>query len=213
MKKLFVMTFLGLSMVVLAQHVTPLSIQVAEINLDSLRTAYLAQPLMYRASLDVVAEQLEENEKQIKMAKEELKTEMKHSKEMNKALEEGLKMAASLKKDYTQEEGELLSMRKVFEEQQKNINKPNRLNQQTKDAYIKVLEQQQELIEQSLTEITQRMQAVTKMEEILRTAQLDGQLYEQEIEKKAFDLAQIEALYKARKDTLKSERKSAKNIQ
>ena len=59
MKNVFVIFLMGFSLTIMAQHVTPLDIKIAELNLDSLRGAYLAQPTMYRASLDVVAEQLE----------------------------------------------------------------------------------------------------------------------------------------------------------
>ena len=88
MKNVFVIFLMGFSLTIMAQHVTPLDIKIAELNLDSLRGAYLAQPTMYRASLDVVAEQLEKNAQQIKEAQNELKTEMSHAKEMKRVLNE-----------------------------------------------------------------------------------------------------------------------------
>ena len=39
MKNVFVIFLMGFSMTIMAQHVTPLDIKIAELNLDSLRGA------------------------------------------------------------------------------------------------------------------------------------------------------------------------------
>lgn len=213
MKKLFLLALLSLTMTAFAQHVAPLTIQVAEIKLDSLRDAYLAQPTMYRASLEVVAEQLAKNEQEIKAAKDELKVEKAHAKEMAKSVKDGLKRIASLKALYAEEEEKIDVMLKTLEVQQKKIGKMTELNTETRDSYIQMLTTQQQSLEQSVREITERVQTVMQIEEMLQNAQLACQAFEQEIEKKEFDLAQIEVQYKDRKAILKAEQKSAKSIQ
>ena len=97
------MAFMAMSMVMMAQHVTPLNIQIAEVKLDSLRTLYQTEPTMYRASLDVVAQQLARNNEELKQAEAELKSEQAHAKEMENAIKEATKMSASLKKLYAKE--------------------------------------------------------------------------------------------------------------
>ena len=109
MKKIFFIAFMALGMSAMAQHVTPLSIELAEVKIDSLRTLYVTEPTMYRASLEVVAQSLAKNAEDIKAAKSELKVEQAHAKEMGNSLKEATKMAASLKKLYAKEEGELKS--------------------------------------------------------------------------------------------------------
>lgn len=213
MKKLFLLALISLTTTAFAQHVAPLSIQVTEIKLDSLRDAYLAQPTMYRASLEVVAEQLDQNEQEIKAAKSELKVEQAHAKDITKSIKDGLKRIASLKKLYAKEKTEIDVMLKTLENQQKKIGKMTELNNETRDAYIQMLISQQQSLEQSVREIEERTKAIMQIEEMLQNAQLGCQTFEQEIEKKSFDLAQIEALYKARRDMLKAEQKSAKSIQ
>ena len=52
MKKVFLLGFLALSMVAMAQQVTPVTVEIAELKIDSLRAAYLSQPPMYRTALD-----------------------------------------------------------------------------------------------------------------------------------------------------------------
>lgn len=212
MKKLFTLAFISLSMTMMAQHVTPLSISVAEINLDSLRAAYLAQPTMYRASLEVVAEQLEQNANQIKVAKNELKVEQTHAKEMDRALNEGMKKLAVLKKMYAKEESEVKSLLKTLETQQKNIDGQTELNQQTRDGYMQMFTNQQRTLEQTLRDIADRVQEMTQLSNELQNAQIRYQNYEQELDRKAFDLAQVESLFKARKETLKAEQKAAKSL-
>ena len=86
MRKIFVLAFLALGLSVMAQHVTPLNIELAEVKIDSLRALYFSEPTMYRAALDVVARNLDQNEDQLKAARAELKDEQTHAKEMDGAL-------------------------------------------------------------------------------------------------------------------------------
>ena len=78
MRKLFLSASLALSMVAMAQHVTPVNIEIAEVRLDSLRALYMSEPTMYRASLDVVSQALAKNAEEIKDAKAILKVEQTH---------------------------------------------------------------------------------------------------------------------------------------
>lgn len=98
MKKLFLMALVALSVSAFAQKVTPLNIELTEVKLDSLRTLYLAEPIMYRAALNTLAQALEKDEAEVKAAKTELKTEQAHAKEMAISLKEASKMVASIKK-------------------------------------------------------------------------------------------------------------------
>ena len=74
MKKIFVMAFLALGLSAMAQHVTPLNIEIVELKADSLRALYAAEPTMYRASLDIVAKDLARNGDQIKAARRSSRT-------------------------------------------------------------------------------------------------------------------------------------------
>ena len=203
---------MGFSLTIMAQHVTPLDIKIAELNLDSLRGAYLAQPTMYRASLDVVAEQLEENAQQIKEAQNELRIEMTHAKEMRRVLNEGLKRLSVLKKIYAKEEAEIKSLMETLENQRQKLEKQTELNQQTRDGYIQMFSNEYSRLEQTLSDIANRVQEATQLSNELQNATFAYQTYEQELERKAFDLAQVEALYETRKDALKAEQRAAKSL-
>lgn len=212
MKNVFVIFLMGFSLTIMAQHVTPLDIKIAELNLDSLRGAYLAQPTMYRASLDVVAEQLEENAQQIKEAQNELRIEMTHAKEMRRVLNEGLKRLSVLKKIYAKEEAEIKSLMETLENQRQKLEKQTELNQQTRDGYIQMFSNEYSRLEQTLSDIANRVQEATQLSSELQNATFSYQTYEQELERKAFDLAQVEALYETRKDALKAEQRAAKSL-
>ena len=212
MKKLFIIAFVSLSMATMAQHVSPLSIQIAEINLDSLRNAYLAQPTMYRASLEVVAEQLEQNAQQIKSATQELKQEQAHGKEIARATKEANKNLTAILKQYDKEEKEKDALLVMIEQQKKKLGRQDKLNSQTADYYVKMINEQQQILEQSVKDLKIRKQQVEQLLEAWQTLQLKYQTYNQEIEKKAFDLAQTEVLLKERLKVLKEEQKAAKSL-
>ena len=203
---------MGFSLTIMAQHVTPLDIKIAELNLDSLRGAYLAQPTMYKASLDVVAEQLEENAQQIKEAQNELRIEMTHAKETRRVLNEGLKRLSVLKKIYAKEEAEIKSLMETLENQRQKLEKQTELNQQTRDGYIQMFSNEYSRLEQTLSDLANRVQEATLLSNELQNATFSYQTYEQELERKAFDLAQVEALYETRKDALKAEQRAAKSL-
>ena len=213
MRKLFVMAFMAMSMVMMAQHVTPLNIQIAEVKLDSLRTLYQTEPTMYRASLDVVAQQLARNNEEIKQAEAELKSEQAHAKEMENAIKEATKMSASLKKLYAKEESEIKSMQKIVEKQQRALTKQKALNEANKQNYSQLLEQQQKELGYELREIAERIRAISDLESVLQNSQTNLIAFMREIEDKATRLATLKAQYKERLAILKAEQKAAKSMQ
>lgn len=212
MKKLFIIAFVSLSMATMAQHVNPLAISVAEINLDSLRAAYLAQPTMYRASLEVVAEQLEQNAQQIKSATQELKQEQAHGKEIARATKEANKNLTALQKLCEKEESEKDALLVMIEQQKKKLTRQDKINSQTTDYYVQMLNEQQQIVEQSMSDLKIRKQQVEQLLEEWQALQFKYQTYTQEIEKKAFELAQTEVLLKERMKILKEEQKAAKSL-
>lgn len=212
MKKLFIIAFVSLSMATMAQHVNPLAISVAEINLDSLRAAYLAQPTMYRASLEVVAEQLEQNAQQIKSATQELKQEQAHGKEIARATKEANKNLTALQNLCEKEESEKDALLVMIEQQKKKLTRQDKINSQTTDYYVQMLNEQQQIVEQSMSDLKIRKQQVEQLLEEWQALQLKYQTYNQEIEKKAFELAQTEVLLKERMKILKEEQKAAKSL-
>lgn len=212
MRKIFVLAFLALGLSVMAQHVTPLNIELAEVKVDSLRALYFSEPTMYRAALDVVARNLDQNGDQLKAARAELKDEQAHAKEMDASLKEALKMTASLKGVYSKEEGALKSMQKTIEKQQRKLAANRRLNKDARDDYSQMLEKQQKELGYSLREVADRQHSVADLETSIQNKQTSLQLFVQETVQKEAELTQLETTYKQRLAILKAEQKTAKTM-
>lgn len=212
MRKFFLMAVLALSMSAFAQRVTPLNITLAEVKLDSLRTLYLAEPIMYRASLDAVAQALEKNDKEIKAAKTELKVEKQHAKEMGTSLKKAESMVASLKKLYGKEENELRNMSKTVEKQMKTLGKQNELNDETRNLYRSFLEKQQQELNYSLRDVAERARAISDLETSIQNAKSNLSQFEQQANLKESELKFLETQLKERQKLVKEEQKAAKSL-
>lgn len=212
MKKFFLMAVLALSMSAFAQRVTPLNITLAEVKLDSLRTLYLAEPIMYRASLDAVAQALEKNDKEVKAAKTELKVEKQHAKEMGTSLKKAESMVASLKKLYGKEEDELRNMSKTVEKQMKTLGKQNELNDETRNQYRSFLEKQQQELNYSLRDVAERARAISDLETSIQNAKSNLSQFEQQANLKESELKFMETQLKERQKLVKEEQKVAKSL-
>ena len=213
MRKIILFAFMAMTMGAMAQHVTPLSITLEDVKFDSIRIQHASEPDMLRARLKTVAQQFDKNAEEIKAARTELKVEQAHAKEMKKSLVDAAKMAAALKKLYGKEESELKGMQKSIEKQHKTLSKQQSLNQETRDSYTRLLEQQQKELDYSLREVADRLRAIADLESSIQASQNNLLSYDQEVAKKDADLKALEAQHKAQMDRLKTEQKSAKSMQ
>ena len=168
---------------------------------------------MYRAALDNVAKSLDRNAEELKAVKTEFKVEQAHSKEMAKGLNEAGKLATSLKKLYSKEEGELKGMQKTIENQQKTLNKQQALSQDTRETYLVFLEQQQKELGYAIREAAERLRSISEMETQIQNRKTDLQNYEQLVSQKAAEIAKLENTLKQRQAAVKSEQKAAKSMQ
>ena len=212
MKKCILAAFVALSMSAFAQHVTPLSIELTEFKLDSLRTLYLAEPPMYRAALNMVAQSLDMDAAAVNEAKTQLKVERAHSKQIATSIKEATKMTNELRKLYGKEESELKSMQKSVVRQQETINRQMELNVETRENYMQFLAKQQSELGYALREAADRMRAITDLETSIQKGQTALQTFNHEIEAKAKDLTLIETELKKRQAAVKAELKTAKTM-
>ena len=213
MKKLFVLAFMALSLTAMAQHVTPLNVKLAETDLTALRAQYQSEPIMYRAALESLAKELDKNAAELKTARNQLKVEQAHAKEMDNSLKEANKMAASLKSLYTKEEGEIKGMLQTVQKQQQTLSKQVELNQETRENYVAFLEQQQKELNYSLREVADRQRAISDLEASISASQTNQQYYVQEVNQKEADLNALDAQLKERVALVKAEQKAAKSMQ
>ena len=100
----------------------------------------------------------------------------------------------------------------MIEQQKKKLTRQDKVNSQTTDYYVQMLNEQQQIVEQSMSDLKIRKQQVDQLLEEWQALQMKYQTYNQEIEKKAFELAQTEVLLKERMKILKEEQKAAKSL-
>ena len=213
MKKIFLMAFVALSVSAMAQKVTPISITLYDVKLDSLRALYMSEPIMYRAAMDNVANELSKNADELKRIKAQWKVEQQHAKERANSLKEATQMMKSLKSLYGKEEAELKSMQKVVEKQQSTLSKQSELNDETRESYVAFLDAQQKELGYALREVAERSRAISELETQIQNAQTNLKDFEQQVNSKAAEIAQLEAELKTRQASVKAEQKAAKSMQ
>ena len=212
MKKVFLLTFMALSMTAMAQQITPLTVEVIEPKLDSLRALYASEPQVYLATLNSLQKQMDANSKDLKTARSVLKQEQDHAKDVESFLKDAGKTAETMKKLYAKEEDELRDMQKTIEKQQRSLGKATELNKQTRDAYQQLLEQEQKDLGYAIREVAERKRAIADMETQLQNSKTRLQNYVNDVEQKANALDQLEAEWRTRNDQLKAELKYAKSL-
>ena len=168
---------------------------------------------MYRASLDVVAQQLARNAEDLKTASAELRAEQTHAQEMDNAIKEANKMAANLKKLYAKEEAELRALQASVERQQRALTRQTALNDENHENYRLFLDKQQQDLGYALRELAERQSYITDMETAIQNAQTGLLEYMREIEVKQQQITALNADLKQRLTVIKAEQKSARTMQ
>jgi len=213
MKKIVLMAFMALSVAAFAQQANPVTLQLEEVNLDSLRTLYLSEPFMYRASLNTLAQALNKNGEELKALKAELKAEKAHAKELNNAIKKATQMTEAIKKLYVKEENELKKMQKTVENQQRSLNKQRALGSDTRDSYTQFLDKQQKELGYSLREVAERQRVIAELQTAIQNGRTNLSIYEQQLIQKAGTITVLETQLKERTATVKAEQKNAKGMQ
>ena len=212
MKKIVLLVFAAMSMAAFAQSVNPLTVEIDNTNLDSLRNLYISEPAMWRASLNIVQQRLTKNEADIRAARAELKAEQKHAEEREKMIKQSMDLAASLRKLYAKEESELKAMQKNVELQQRNLNNQVELNQETKDAFTLFLEKEQKELGYAIREVAERQRSISELETAIQNNKTDLQPYVMEVKKKAFDIDNLENTLKTRQNAVKANLATVKTM-
>ena len=211
MKRLFIaFALVAFSLGMSAQHVNPLTIKLAEFNLDSMRTAYVNQTELYSTELQHIVLLQETNTKAIKEAWKELKDEKAHAKNVAACLKEVNSSVNGLEKSVEKEIDVIKKMVKTIEKQQKEIRDLKKLNAETRDAYNEYLLGEKRYLEQMLDELNVRQKNLNDALNGAQSLQTALDAYNLEIQQKELDLKQLEATSKTRIDAIKAEQKIVK---
>ena len=211
MKRLFIaFALVAFSLGMSAQHVNPLTIKLAEFNLDSMRTAYVNQTELYSTELQHIVLLQETNTKAIKEAWKELKDEKAHAKNVAACLKEVNSSVNNLEKSAQKEIDVIKNMIKTIEKQQKSLRELKKLSVDTRDAYNDYLVGEKQYLDNMLDELTARQKNLSDALNGAQSLQTSLDAYNLEIQQKELDLKQLEATCKARVETIKAEQKIVK---
>lgn len=212
MKKLFIiLAVAAFGMQLNAQHVAPLTIQLADFALDTMRTKYANDPAMYQTELQRIVLMQEAETKAIKDAWKELKDEKQHAKDLASCLKEVGSAVSSLEKSGSKEEAAIKGMLKTIEKQMKqNSRTSSTLNAETRDDYHDYLTAEKRYLESMLDEIAARKKNLSDAMTGARDLQNGLNAFNVEIQQKELDLKQLENTSKTRIATIKNEQKIVK---
>ena len=172
MKKIgFIFASVALCTTLNAQHVTPLDINLPDFSLDSLRTVYASDALMYRAELERIQDVQDANEKALSQARRELKDEKAHAKDVAAYLKERESAIASLQKACETEQKALSDIQSSIEKTQKKVQKTSLLNRQSSDLCTTALQGERKEVIRLQDELLARQKRVTAMLDRVRADQ------------------------------------------
>lgn len=211
MKKIgFIFASVALCATLNAQHVTPLTINLPDFSLDSLRTVYAADAPMYRAELERIQNVQDANEKAISQARRELKDEKTHAKDVAAYLKERESAITNLQKACETEQKALANMQSSVEKTLKKVQKTSLLNRQSQDMRVTALQGDKKEVIRLQDELAARQKRLTAMLDRVRADQGELATFNIEIQNKEVDLTQLENTLKVRKESVKAELKNVK---
>ncbi len=150
-KTLFVLACLCMSIVAKAQKVVPLNITLVEFSIDSLQTVH-SDPNALLGELVSLLQQAKEDQTEIELAKNQIKSEKAYYKSYNKILKDRQKQLTSQEKGLRKELKIHEKDRKKIVKEQKSLREDHSLNG--------------ELLQKSLGAIDARLNRIRQAEEI-----------------------------------------------
>jgi len=207
-KSLLFVLFAALTLTASAQHVTPLTIKLTEVDLSSLRSQYQGQAyLLELQRLDML---LKDDTKLLKDAQNQLKAEKDYYKQMTSYI---VKAEASFKNLQALSQKELDEFNKLkdnAEKQLRNLNSATDLQPETRTKTVDCLQEQRRGLEAAINATTSRQSQLANQPAQLQQMRTDLMVMSNELVNKESDIKQLEASLKTRREVIKAETKNVK---
>lgn len=202
---LFALLTLSLS----AQHVTPITIQLTELNLDSLRKQYSGQS--YLLELQRLDKLMREDSKLLNDAQKQLKAEQNHYKKMMSFIEKAESSYKNLQALSQKEIAEFSKVKDLTDKQLREVNTSDELNQDTRLKAVEQLQIQRRALEATINATTNRQSQLANQPVHLQQMRTDFMVFNNEMTNKETSIKQMETTLKANRDIIKSEMKNVKS--
>ncbi|MGM9837239.1 MAG: hypothetical protein ACI30A_01970 [Paludibacteraceae bacterium] len=211
MKKIcLIIAFGAVSLLMSAQHVSPLTITLAEFSLSSMREQYASDKPMYKSELQRIQLTQDANEKAISAAKKELKEEKAHAKNIASYIEQLRSTYESLQKQYANEESTLSALNESIDKQIRKTQQLGQLDKESRESYTTLLQAQKEDVVRDLENLAYRQKALLKIQEQINKEQASLSNFEIELQNKEIDLNHLDQMHKSNTKVIKEELKAVK---
>lgn len=207
-KSIILVLFALLTVSMSAQHVTPLNIQLTELNLDSLRKQYSGQA--YLLELQRLDKLMKEDSKILNDAQKQLKAERNHHKKMMTFIEKAEAGYKNLQALAQKEIAEFDKLKDNTDKQLKDLNSSDELNQETRTKAVEQLQIQRRALEAMINATLNRQSQLANQPVQLQQMRTDFMVFNNEMTNKETGIKQMEATLKANRDVIKAEMKNVK---
>lgn len=193
-----------------AQHVVPVSLNLTEYKLDSLRVQYVNDPVGYLAQLQQVEIAQKQDADELKSLQKQLKDEKNFAKERAGLLKDADKVLKQLEKDTQSSNKALISLRNGMEKSHRSIQKQSLVNQDAKETTTASISEYKALVEQEIHASSARLTQISKVKSSVASAHTGLESFNAEVASKEAKIKELEAKQKANVAEIKAQIKAAK---
>lgn len=192
-----------------AQHVSPISFNLVEYNLDTLR-AQFPDAANYYVEINNLKDRIATDANALKVVEKELKDEKAHLKNLNTFVKERTKQLGALEKLYTTEIKQLEAYQKTLNNQKKNVQNTTKIEQQSRMDFIQNMNDRADNATIALNDCNARLAKIQAEREIMKEVVINVAGYDNEIQHKELNFKNMSAQNKEQAGIIKAEEKLAK---
>lgn len=207
-KSIILALFMTLTVSLSAHHVTPITVNLTEFNLDSLRAQYSGSS--YLLELQRLDKLMKDDTKALKDAQVQLKAEKDYYKQMSSYIDKAESSFKSLQTYSQKELDEINKLKDQADKQIRTLNSSSQINPDTRKKALDILLEQRMGLEEAVTGTTKRQTEYSSHPTELQKIRTELMVLNNELTNKETDLKQMEATLKSRREIIKSEMKNVK---
>lgn len=207
-KSIILALFMTLAVSLSAHHVTPITVNLTEFNLDSLRAQYSGSS--YLLELQRLDKLMKDDTKALKDAQVQLKAEKDYYKQMSSYIDKAESSFKSLQTYSQKELDEINKLKDQADKQIRTLNSSSQINPDTRKKALDILLEQRKGLEEAVTGTTKRQTEYSSHPTELQKIRTELMVLNNELTNKETDLKQMEATLKSRREIIKSEMKNVK---
>lgn len=193
-----------------AQHVTPLEVNMVEVNLEQMRADNQGDKTAYLVQLQKLEMDLNGNEETLKAARKKFNEEKDYAKCIGDYIKHANKLLKTYDKNCKEEISDLENMQQTIDKQSAATRKLTLVSHESKPKFLNHMAEERNQISSELKILNDKLLMIAKQMSQIINIQNGLNIYNAEITSKDTDLSQKEATLKANQDAVKQEIKNIK---